>query len=118
MSPAYTALINQDIYGLVGRLLGENQAATPKTFTDKLAFSTVLADGGRLSSRISLLRNAENMNFSVTSEDGKTEYWHEEYGSARKTYFYANGGSFTTTSPKTAWDGKDKTASRFRKIRS
>ena len=106
--PIYTALLNVDGQGLIGRVLGENQAATPVKYTDKLAFSTVVANGGHLTSRLSLLRNADNITFSVVSEDDSTEYWKEDYGPARKTYYYANGGRFVTTSPQSAWNGKDK----------
>lgn len=106
--PAYTALFNLDA-NYQGLPLGVNTATNPPLIKkDKIAFSTKAGFGGYLAARLSLLRNTDNLTFSITSEDGITEYWKDNYGQARKTFLYAPAGAYIPTFPNTFWDGKDQ----------
>lgn len=110
LNPAFTALFNMTGYGS-GRALGVNAAAdTLLVKKDKIAFSPLINGESRyLTSRLSLLRNCENLTFSVTSEDGSTVYWNNNYGRATKSFYYGNARTYTYTMPGIqGWDGKDK----------
>ncbi|MCO7175053.1 leucine-rich repeat protein [Sporolactobacillus kofuensis] len=110
LSQSFTALLNGD-ENRNAIVLGVNQQASPAIIDkDKIAFSPTLAERNNyLTARLSLLRNVSQLNFSVTSTDGKVTYWNENHGSALKNFYYANGRTVIATQPTSlGWNGKDK----------